>query len=150
MIKNRNVSILIVVFLIVSITWIYFKKTDISPKICFEDNCFYVEIVDDDTERTLGLMNREYLEPDAGMLFIFDEEGSYPFWMKNTLIPLDMIWLNSNGEIVYIFENAQPCVSNPCPIIAHDGSALFVVELNAGTVNEKEIQVGQTAKFEID
>ncbi len=142
--------IILIVVLTVLIMIFYFNNTTRLPQVCFNEKCFFVEIVDESAERALGLMNREYLAPDSGMIFIFENEGSYPFWMKNTLISLDMIWLNSKKEIVYIFENAQPCTANPCPIISHEGSALFVVELNAGTVREKKIQVGQTAIFELE
>ncbi len=147
--RFSKLTFLSIFFLVALITFFYFNNFDSSPRVCFGEDCFFVEIVDDYSERALGLMNRKYLGPDSGMLFVFENVGNYPFWMKNTLIPLDMIWLNDEKKIVDIFENAQPCHSDPCPLIHHDGSALFVVELNAGTVSEKNIQVGQTARFEI-
>ena len=62
-----------------------------------------------------GLMFRENMDSDRGMLFIFEKEGEYPFWMKNTLIPLDIIWINKDKEVVFISENAQPCEEGkPC------------------------------------
>ena len=124
------------------------KNSETSePRVCFEDNCFSVEIVDDSAERTKGLMNRTFLEDSAGMLFLFDSEALYPFWMKNTLIPLDMIWLNADKEIVAIQENAVPCEADPCPVYNPGTTALYVVELNGGVVSANNIEVGELARF---
>jgi uncharacterized membrane protein (UPF0127 family) len=65
------------------------------------------------------------------MLFIFEEERIYPFWMKNTLIPLDMIWIDKNGKIIDI-QIAEPCTQDPCRSYTPSGSGLYVLELNAG------------------
>jgi len=147
--KTKEVLVVAILFAVVIgfTIWYHSNKSLDESRVCFGEDCFVVEIVDSDAERTRGLMDRESLDVDAGMLFIFERPGNYPFWMKNTLIPLDMIWLNSEREIVYIFENAQPCTTESCTFITHEGSALYVVELNAGTVREKEISVGQTAEF---
>lgn len=69
-------------------------------KVCFNENCFTVELAQTDEQRQTGLMGREQLDKDKGMLFVYDEDGIYTFWMKNTLIPLDMIWIDSNGTVV--------------------------------------------------
>lgn len=147
--KIKEIILIAVLFaIVVGFTfWYQRDKTLDGPRVCFGENCFSVEIADSDAERTTGLMNRGSLDAGAGMLFVFEREGNYPFWMKDTLIPLDMIWLNSEREIVYIFENAQPCTTESCAIITHEGSALYVVELNSGTAADKGISVGQTARF---
>ena len=151
--KTKEIIVIIALFAVAIGFTVWYQNNKIKdtsePLVCFGEDCFSVEIADEDAERTTGLMNRESLDADSGMLFIFEREGNYPFWMKNTLIPLDMIWLNSQGEIVYIFENAQPCTTESCAIITHEGSALYVVELNAGTVREKGIGVEQAATFEL-
>lgn len=67
-----------------------------------------VEVVDTDETRARGLMYRSVLADGAGMLFVFDEESEHPFWMKNTLIPLDMIFIAGDGTIAGIHENAHP------------------------------------------
>jgi len=69
---------------------------------CFKDRCYTVELAGTDEERKSGLMWREHLDVDRGMLFVYPVEGVYVFWMKNTLIPLDIIWLAADGTAVYI------------------------------------------------
>ncbi|MDD5146456.1 MAG: DUF192 domain-containing protein [Candidatus Pacebacteria bacterium] len=115
-----------------------------TKKVCFGGNCFRVELAQTEAERNKGLMFRDKLGPDRGMLFIFEQEGLYPFWMKNTLIPLDMIWINQNKEVVFIVENVQPCVQDFCPSINPDINASYVLELNAGTANKIGLKVGDT------
>ncbi len=100
-------------------------------QLCFETHCFDVEIADDDGERMQWLMNRNSLPSQSGMLFVFEEEKIYPFWMKNTLIPLDMIWIDHDSKVVDI-QTAQPCKEDPCSSYTPAGSGLYVLELNAG------------------
>ena len=69
---------------------------------------FAVEIADDDEERARGLMFRESMADDHGMLFVFDEDAPQSFWMKNTFIPLDMVFIREDGEVASIAKNAQP------------------------------------------
>jgi len=76
------------------------------------------------------------------MLFSFAEDKIHSFWMKNTLIPLDMIWINSRNEIVYIYENAQPCKEDPCTSITPPVEARFVLEINGGLAEELGINIG--------
>ena len=151
--KTKEIIVIIALFAVAIGFTVWYQNNkikDISgPLVCFSEDCFSVEVADEDAERTTGLMNRESLDADSGMLFIFESDGNYPFWMKNTLIPLDMVWLNSDKEIVFIKENALPCEQDPCSIITPNGTAKYVVELNAGVVADKEISVGQVARFEI-
>jgi len=127
-----------------SILWylVFTKGTDSSPsqesmytswvnQVCVSDRCIDVEIVDEEQERRQWLMNRSSLPSQSGMLFVFDEEAIYPFWMKNTLIPLDMIWIDKNWKVVDI-KTAQPCREDPCPSYTPSWSWLYVLELNAG------------------
>src|SRR3989338_1279150 len=141
-------KLIVVIGIIVILLSVYlynFNKSK-EPQVCFEDTCFNVEIVDTSAEREIGLMNRAELDSDSGMLFIFESEGNYPFWMKNTLIPLDMIWIDKNNSIVDI-ETALPCEADPCPVISPSGDALYVLEINAGLSSQKGIITGMQAEL---
>jgi uncharacterized protein len=85
-----------------------------QPQVCIDDTCFFIEIADTPEERQLGLMNRTFMPELSGMLFVFQQPGQYNFWMKNTLIPLDMIWIDAQNKIVDI-QQATPCTADPCP-----------------------------------
>ncbi|MBL7055570.1 DUF192 domain-containing protein [Candidatus Woesearchaeota archaeon] len=108
----------------------------------FEDKIkVKVEIVDEPEERMKGLMFRESLGKQEGMLFIFESEDYYPFWMKNTLIPLDMMWISDDKTIIDI-QTAVPCEEDPCPSYYPVGDSRYVLEVNAGFSEENNIRVG--------
>jgi len=101
----------------------------------------YVEIADEWPELQKGLMYRESLPEDEGMLFIFSSSGNYPFWMKNTLIPQDAIYISENGTIVDIIQ-MEPCIADPCPSYPPDADALYVLEVNKGFSERHGISEG--------
>jgi len=117
-----------------------------EKSVCFQENCFFVEIANTPEQRTQGLMNRENLAENRGMLFIFDQSGIYSFWMKNTLIPLDIIWLNENKEVVFIEKNAQPC-RETCPSINPHQKARYVLEINGGLSDKINLKTGDKIIF---
>ena len=98
------------------------------------------EIADDNHERMNGLMFRENLEENSGMLFIFENEEMQTFWMKNTMIPLDIIFIGNNFEIVDI-KSAEPCSKDPCKLYASSGPARYILEVNAGFAADNKINV---------
>ena len=81
-------------------------------------------------------MMRTELPADAGMWFVFEENApGRKFWMKNTLIPLDIMWADGSGSIVYIEEQVPPCEENPCPTYGPSGEvSRYVFEVNSGVV----------------
>jgi len=108
-----------------------------------------IEIADDSKEMAKGMMFREMLEENSGMLFVSGEEDNQIFWMKNTLIPLDMIFINKNMEIVDI-KNAVPCSEEPCELYKSSKPAKYVLEVNSGFTAKKGIRTGNhIAKLEI-
>lgn len=121
--------------------------TTTSSKVCFKESCFDAEIADSAIERREGLMFREQMGDNQGMLFVFEKEGIYPFWMKDTLIPLDMIWLNSNKEVVFIKNNAPPCGNETCLDINPGKNALYVLEINGGLAEKNGIKIGDKLDF---
>lgn len=144
--KNPFVYVALAAVVILAFAFI-FEVLDKGPSVCFDDECFDVEVVDTEADRMKGLMFREYLDQDKGMLFVFEESRVYPFWMKNTLISLDMIWIDENYEVVFIKESAMPCTSDPCPSINPGTQALYVLEINGGLAAQKGIELGDKAKF---
>lgn len=100
---------------------------------------FYLEIADDDAERTRGLMYRRKMDPGFGMLFVFDAEAMRSFWMKNTLIPLDMVHINASGEVVGIVARAEPLTLTARRV---GEPARYVLELTAGRAEEVGIVPG--------
>src|SRR3989344_1122725 len=82
-------------------------------QVCIDGDCVQVMIADTPRERQHGLMY--YKELNGGMLFIFEQPSRNTFWMKNTLIPLDIIWMDGNKNIIYIEKEAQSCMQDPCP-----------------------------------
>jgi uncharacterized membrane protein (UPF0127 family) len=122
---------------------------DSSGSVCIKERCFFVELAKTDAERGKGLMYRNELDKNKGMLFIFDKEAIYPFWMKNTLIPLDMIWADSNGKVVFISQNVQPCKSLICPSVMPSAKAKYVLEINAGIAEENGLKLGDELKLNI-
>lgn len=107
---------------------------------------FSVEIADDEEERSQGLMFREHLDRGAGMLFVYPEPQRAAFWMKNTLIPLDILFLDQTGEITTIHANAVPGDLTPLP----GGDSVFaVLEINGGLAERYGISVGTQMRHEI-
>jgi len=97
------------------------------------------EVADTPQETSQGLMYREKLAKDTGMLFILGYEGKHNFWMKNVRIPLDIIFVNRNKEIVKIHRNVPPCEKEPCPTYNSEFPAVYAIETNAGWTNYRKI-----------
>lgn len=105
-----------------------------------------IEIADNNQRRARGLMYRKSLPADAGMLFIFDVEEIQGFWMKNTYIPLDMLFVNANNEIITIHANTTPMREWN---YASTKPALYVVEVNARYCVQKNITEGDKIIFNL-
>jgi uncharacterized protein len=107
------------------------------------------EFSDTPQKRARGLMFREQLAPDAGMLFRFEDAGEWSFWMKNTKIALDILWIGPDKRIVYIEENVPPCRQDPCPEYKPSAEALYVLELPAGSVKREKLAKGMKLSFDL-
>jgi uncharacterized protein len=103
-----------------------------------------VEIADDESERTRGLMFREQLAANAGMLFLFERSQQLTFWMRNTYLPLDMIFIEPSMTILGVVENAEPRtdLSRSVP-----GNSQYVLEVNAGFSREHGLTAGTMVRF---
>lgn len=105
----------------------------------------WVEVVSSDEERARGLMFREHLDSDAGMLFIFETSADHAFWMKNTKIPLDMIFISEAMRVVGLVEGAEPLSKEPLSVGV---PSRYVLEVNAGIAAQRGIVVGTGVAFE--
>ncbi len=107
---------------------------------------FYAEIADDPFERQEGLMGRASMDADHGMLFVFPDEDQRSFWMKDTLIPLDMIFIRADRTILGIVEDAEP---NTTVRRSVPGESQFVLEINGGMARSFMIDPGQAVTFTV-
>jgi len=102
---------------------------------------FQVELALDAPAWQQGLMQQKSLPSDQGMLFVFPEAAPRSFWMKDTLIPLDIIFFDSNGSLLN-FKTAEPCRQDPCSTYASSAPAQSVLEINAGLATQLGLEAG--------
>ncbi|NIM58077.1 MAG: hypothetical protein GTO16_03915 [Candidatus Aminicenantes bacterium] len=105
------------------------------------------ELAISDEERQLGLMFREKLKPDQGMLFVFKDEDFHSFWMKNMKISIDILWLDKEKRIVHIERNVPPCKKPPCTSYSSKIPAMYVLEIQAGMADEKKLNLYDRLEF---
>jgi uncharacterized membrane protein (UPF0127 family)/CheY-like chemotaxis protein len=119
-----------------------------EPQVCLGDSCVKVELAQAQEDRAEGLKYRSSLADGQGMLFVFPEEGYWPFWMKDTYISLDIIWLDRYNRVVEIIENALPApgVLEP-PSFGGIYPSRYVLEVNAGFAKKNGVKVGQEVTF---
>jgi len=117
------------------------------PQVCHLDDCVTVEKVSKEGDMARGLMYRASLEPDEGMIFVFNNDDKYGFWMKNMHFNLDIVWINLDGRIVYLGQNIPACAKDPCPVYTSDQNARYVLELNSGYTAIHHWKVGDALKL---
>ncbi|MEC4888984.1 MAG: DUF192 domain-containing protein [Nitrospira sp.] len=107
------------------------------------------EIADTPLKRSTGLMYRDHLEKDHGMLFFFDQAQEWTFWMKNTKISLDLIWMDAKKRVIHIERNVPICTrtDDSCPQYRPNEGAMFVLEIAGGTVDGLKIEKGTKLQF---
>ena len=103
---------------------------------------FSAEVASNDLSRAQGLMNRTHLAADRGMLFVFRHSNQRWFWMKNTLIPLDILFFDDARKLVSMQTDVPPCSHDPCPTYPSGKPARYVLELAAGTATRIGARVG--------
>lgn len=116
--------------------------------VTINNQTFNVEIAKDDKSRQVGLSNRKSLKEKEGMLFVFQDKGRYSFWMKDTEIPLDIIYINDN-KIVHIVKNAPPQKGKEgqLPIYTPPTEANYVLEINGGLSDKNQFKNGDRVTF---
>jgi uncharacterized membrane protein (UPF0127 family) len=108
---------------------------------------YTVEIPRTPEARERGLMFRSSLAPRTGMLFVFDTTTQHAFWMKNCLIPLDLIWLDETKRVVAILPDTPPCKADPCPIYQIASPSRYVLEIVGGAAKHEDVVAGSVLKF---
>ncbi len=122
---------------------------DTTPLCVVPDGTRLVlELALTDQEKATGLMFRDKLAADHGMLFVFERDDILTFWMKNTLMPLDIVWFDAGGRIVDISADAQPCRADPCPKYSNRLPARAVLLVNAGYGAAHGLKPGVAATFQ--
>ena len=115
--------------------------------VCIRDICFESEIAVTAAERSQGLMHRAVLPKDRGMLFVFPEAGLHRFWMKNTLIELDIIFIGADHRVVSISRRAQPCRKDPCDRYSPEGNVAYALEIAGGLAATCGFVAGDLVEF---
>lgn len=106
-----------------------------------------VEISADEATRQQGLMFRESLAPGHGMLFLFPQTDIHSFWMKNTLIPLDIIWIDEARRVVHLEQDVPPCRADPCPSYVPAAPSRYTLEIAAGQAAVHGVRLGDQLQF---
>ena len=138
---KKEELIFVGILLVALVTLVLYGNVNRSENAtaCFGESCFSVELAQSLDERGRGLMFRESLDENSGMLFVFPESGKHTFWMKNTLIPLDMIWIDENKRVTHIESNVPPCMADPCQTYTPSSDSLYVLEINSGLAEKNRI-----------
>jgi len=143
----RN-KIIIITITIIFLSFIAYNFWPNNPQVCINSHCYNVELAISDEEKSQGLMFRKYLKENSGMLFLYDSQDIYTFWMKNTLIPLDLIWINKDSEIVYIEHSATPCKNDSCPTYSSNIDSSSILEINAGQSIKNNFKIGDMVTYQ--
>ena len=121
-----------------------------EPSVVLKGERFTVELAETQDKQALGLMFRDSLPDSHGMLFLFPAESRRNFHMKNTRIPLDIIFFDADLKLVSVAENARPCRTRRCPSYSSAGPAKYVLELNAGKAAELDLRPGDPLELHLD
>lgn len=140
--RKRRGYIIIFIALLVLVGLFIFLSDKNSNYVLINGKKIKVEIADSELEREKGLMYRESLDENSGMLFIFPDSKTRGFWMKNTLIPLDILFIDDSLKIVDI-KTAIPCYSEPCAIYTSNLPAKYVLEVNSGFSKHNNLSIGE-------
>ena len=133
---------ILIFVIVISLLAYYLLFKNLTPtdsvKIEIKNQTYQFEVAKTLAQKSLGLGNRDRLCQNCGMIFVYQTEFIYPFWMKNTLIPLDIIWIDKNGTVVDIIQ-AKP---NDLSILTPKSKAQYIIELNKDTSTNLNLKIG--------
>jgi uncharacterized membrane protein (UPF0127 family) len=119
-----------------------------GPRAVMPSGAVYrLELATNPEDQAQGLMYRENLLPNTGMLFLFDQPSPHHFWMKNTMIPLDIVWLDEAGRVIFVSADTPPCRADPCPTYGTDVPVRRVLEIDGGRAKQEGVAVGATIEI---
>lgn len=121
--------------------------TQLLTKITIAGVTLTVELATTPAAQQQGLSDRNSMPADHGMLFIFNQEAQWGFWMHDMRFPLDIIWFNSSRQVVFTEENLPPCTPSTCPVYTPLVNAMYVLEVNAGFVAANGVGLGDSFAF---
>lgn len=144
---KKGLVIIVAIIVVLTFSYLNYSPNPDTGIVKINDVSIIVEIADEVSEQSTGLMYRESLDENSGMFFIFDKEQNLYFWMKNVKINLDMIFINENYEVVGIVKDVKPCNEIPCKRYGGEFLAKYVLEVNGGFSEKNGISVGDEVKF---
>jgi len=113
-----------------------------GPSIDLKGQSYSIELAEDDASREHGLMDRDSMPTDHGMLFVFQDDAPRAFWMKNCKFPQDMLFFDENRKLVSVQHDVPACTADPCPPYSSGAPARYVLELNAGQAKKLGLTPG--------
>ena|SRR3989338_1441751 len=137
----------LVVFLILLIGYAFYKDFNGNSKeICVENKtCFSIEVADSLDERKIGLSDKNSIEENEGMLFIFQQEEIPGFWMKDMGFPIDIVWIDKNMKITGIEKSLEPCEEGKeCPVFYPSRNIMYVLEISSGLSDKYGFEEGDS------
>jgi len=138
-----KIKLFIFILACIQFTWGYTQ----TVSLFIGEEEFLVEIADTPEKQLRGLMYRESIPKNYGMLFVFRDEQIRSFWMKNCRVHLDIIYLNAQKQIVDLHINVPPCINDPCDSIVSNLPAMYVLELRGNRAKELELKRGDSIFF---
>ena len=124
-----------------------FSSTNSTARISIDGVPLVVLLATTLPSQERGLSGLRSLPRDEGMLFVFDHEDYWAFWMINMSFPLDIIWFNSARQVVWTEPDLKPCLPSDCPVIMPPVTSMYVLEVNEGFIAHNHITLGATFSF---
>ena len=146
--RRFTIGVAIVALLVASLViGYYFYSQPKTSMIEINGVTLTVELATTPEAQQQGLSDRDSMPADHGMLFIFNQDAQWGFWMHEMRFPLDIIWFDANRQAVFIEQDLQPCTPTNCPVYTPLDNAMYVLEVNAGFVAANGIRLGDSFAF---
>lgn len=142
---SRNFITFFVGLILFSGFFLFLGKSEDVNAVILGNKTYFVEISDTNTERQRGLSLHTPLTSDEGMLFVFEREDFYSFWMKDMLFAIDILWIDSNLRVVHIERNISP--ETYPKVFRPESKSRYVLEISSGQVDANNIKIGDSVKF---